>query len=356
MGQTASPEHLESAKAAGLRYVSDAMPGIRRKRRGTGFSYVDPDGRTVREREDIRRFRALVIPPAWTEVWICPIEDGHLQVTARDARGRKQYRYHPEFRAQRDSTKFERLFDFGEVIWKIRDRVERDVQLDGHPRNKVLATVVWLLEKTLIRVGTEELSRENKSYGLTTLRKRHVEIDGAKLRFEFRGKSGVEHAVSVTDLRIARIVQRCHELRGEVLFQYLDDDGRRQEIEAEHVNEYLREITGAEITAKDFRTWAGTMDAAEYLREVGPAPTKKEAERNIVRSIDLTAKRLGNTRTVCRKYYIHPEIITSYLRGETLPPSPPRDRKQPRRPGGKLRQHEAEVLAFLRSQLGRPRD
>ena len=353
MGQSTSSEHVHSARAAGLRYVNDAMPGIRRKRSGTGFSYVDADGRTIRERDDIRRFRSLVIPPAWTEVWICPLQDGHLQVTARDARGRKQYRYHPEFRAQRDSTKFERLFDFGDVIWKIRQKVEQDVALDGLPRDKVLATVVWLLERTLIRVGTEELSRENKSYGLTTLRKRHVEIEGARLRFEFRGKSGVEHAVYVTDLRIARIVQRCQDLRGQVLFQYLDDDGARQEIEADHVNDYLQEITGADVTAKDFRTWAGTMDAAEFLRETGPAATKKEAERNIVRAIDVTAKRLGNTRTVCRKYYIHPTLVAAYLEGRVLPPVPPRDRKAPRRPGGRLRRHEAEVLAFLRRELER---
>ena len=353
MGQTASPEYVQSAKAAGLRYVTDAMPGIRRQRRGRGFTYVDAAGRVIRARDSIARFRSLVIPPAWTQVWICPVEDGHLQVTARDARGRKQYRYHPGFRAQRDATKFDRLFDFGEVIWRIRERVERDVRRDGLPREKVLATVVWLLEKTLIRVGTEELTRMNNSYGLTTLRKRHVEIDGAELRFEFRGKSRVEHAVSVADLRIARIVQRCHELRGEVLFQYLDDDGRRQEVEADHVNDYLQQATGADITAKDFRTWAGTMDAAEYLRAIGPAATKKEAERNVVAAIDATAKRLGNTRTVCRKYYIHPAIINGYLAGEILPPMQRRSRKRPRKPGGKLRRHEAEVLAFLRARLGR---
>ncbi|MEX2177511.1 MAG: hypothetical protein WD801_02295 [Gemmatimonadaceae bacterium] len=328
------------------------MPGIRRKRNGTGFSYVDADGKPIRSRDEIRRFRSLVIPPAWTEVWICPHEDGHLQVTARDARGRKQYRYHPQFRAQRDSTKFERLFDFGKVIWRIRDEVEKDVKRDGLPVKKVLATVVWLLERTLIRVGTEELSRENKSYGLTTLRKRHVEVDGAKLRFEFRGKSGVEHAVDVTDLRIARIVQRCQELRGEVLFKYLDDHGARREVEAEHVNEYLYAVTGADVTAKDFRTWAGTMDAAEFLRNIGPAPTRKEAERNIVRAVDATAARLGNTRTVCRKYYIHPALIAGYLEGDVLPPMPPRDKTAPRKPGGVLRQHESDVLEFLRKRLG----
>lgn len=329
------------------------MPGILRKRSGSGFSYYDPDGQLIRSREAIKRFRALVIPPAWTQVWICPMEDGHLQVTARDARGRKQYRYHPGFRAVRDETKFDRLFEFGEVIWKIRQRVEDDVLLEGLPREKVLATVVWLLEKTLIRVGTQELARENKSYGLTTLRRRHVAIDGAEMRFEFRGKSGVAHAMSVTDTQIARIVQRCHELPGEILFKYFDDDGHRQEVEAEQINEYLREVTGADITAKDFRTWAGTMDAAAFLRESGPARTKKEAERNVVAAVDHTAKRLGNTRSVCRKYYIHPALLASYIDGKVLPPMPPRGRKQPRKPGGKLRKHEEQVLEFLRAQLKR---
>ena len=353
VGQTASPEHVDSANAAGLRYVSDSMPGIRRKRNGRGFSYFDLDGQVIRAKDALKRFHALVIPPAWTEVWICPLEDGHLQVTARDKRGRKQYRYHPAFRAIRDSTKFERLFEFGEVIWKIRQRVEDDVLLEGLPRDKVLATVVWLLERTLIRVGTQELAHENKSYGLTTLRRRHVEIDGADLRFEFRGKSGIEHAVSITDTQIARIVQRCHELPGELLFKYIDDEGQRQEVEAEHVNDYLREATGTDVTAKDFRTWAGTMDAAGYLRELGPAKNKKDAERNVVRAIDHTAKRLGNTRAVCRKYYIHPTLIDSYLKGDCLPPMPPRRRKMPRKPGGKLRRHEEQVLDFLRARSRR---
>lgn len=351
MGQTAAPDHVDSAKAAGLRYVSDEMPGIRRRRNGRGFSYVSTDGQVIRSAETIERFRLLVIPPAWTEVWICPFEDGHLQVTARDARGRKQYRYHPGFRAHRDETKFERLFEFGEVIWKIRERVEHDVALPGLPREKVLATLVWLLERTLIRVGTQELARTNRSYGLTTMKRRHVEIDGSALRFEFRGKSGVEHAVSVDDLRIARIVQRCHDLRGEELFQYLDDDGKRQKVEAEDVNDHIREIAEADVTAKDFRTWAGTMIGAQILRDIGPASTKREAERNVVQAIDHAAARLGNTRTVCRKYYIHPTLIAAYLEGDILPPSPKQHKRLPRKPGGRLRKHEAEVLAFLESRL-----
>src|SRR5258705_4644454 len=252
MGLTASPEHVDAAKAAGLRYVSDSMPGIKRLRKGRGFSYIGPDGAMILEKESIQRFRKLVIPPAWKDVWICPVPDGHIQVTARDARGRKQYRYHPDFRSQRDSTKFERLFEFGEVLWKIRERVEHDVALPGLPLEKVLGTLVWLLERTLIRVGTEELARENKAYGLTTLKRKHVAVSGAEVRFSFRGKSGIEHAVSVTDERIAKIVQRCHDLRGEDLFNYLDDDGKRQDVEAEHVNEYLKSAARIDVTAKDF--------------------------------------------------------------------------------------------------------
>jgi len=354
MGQTVapSPEHVDSAKAAGLRYVSDSMPGIKRFRKGRGFVYIGVDAQVVLDKAAIKRFKSLVIPPAWKDVWICPFEDGHIQVTARDARGRKQYRYHPDFRKQRDNTKFERLFEFGEVIWKIRERVENDIQLQGLPREKVLATVVWLLERTLIRVGTEELSRENKAYGLTTLKRKHVAVIGDDVRFEFRGKSGIEHAISVTDERIAKIVQRCHDLRGEDLFQFLDDDGKRQGVEAEHVNEYLKEAAGIDVTAKDFRTWAGTMIAAQILRDVGAASSRKDAERNIVEAVDHTASRLGNTRTVCRKYYIHPKLLEAYLAGEILPPTPKRARKiQARKPGGKLRKHEEEVLEFLREHM-----
>lgn len=349
-------EYVGSAHAAGLRYVTDAMPGIRRHRHGRGFKYVDPDGHVIRERAVINRFRSLVIPPAWTDVWICPYEDGHLQVTARDGRGRKQYRYHPGFRQHRDGTKFERMFALSEVIQKIRERVEHDVTLSGHPRNKVMATVVWLLERTLIRIGSDEYAKANKSFGLTTLRRRHVAIDGSKLRFEFRGKSGIAHAVDVTDRRIARIVQRCQELRGEVLFKYLDDAGDRQQVEAEDVNAYLQEITGADITAKDFRTWAGTMLVAEALRSMGAAETKREAEKNIVAAVDKTAKALGNTRSVCRKYYIHPVLIQAYLEGAVLPALPERTwspRTTPPGPsdGPMLRRHEADVLAFIRARL-----
>ncbi|HEY6090174.1 MAG TPA: hypothetical protein VD771_10350 [Gemmatimonadaceae bacterium] len=341
---------MGSAAAAGLRYVTDAMPGIRRQRHGRGFTYTDPGGQVIRSREMIDRFRKLVIPPAWTDVWICPHEDGHLQVTARDARGRKQYRYHPGFRQHRDGTKFERLFELSDVLWKIRERVESDIELPGLARDKIMATVVWLLETTLIRIGSDEYAKANKSFGLTTMRRRHATVVGSELRFEFRGKSRIQHAVSVTDKRIARIVQRCQELRGEELFKYLDDDGKRQSVQAEDVNEYLQNVTGRDITAKDFRTWAGTMLVAEALRKAGPAASKREAERNIVAAVDLTAKRLGNTRSVCRKYYIHPTLIEAYLEGQVLPPLPERKWSARKSQGPALRQHEKDVLAFIKAK------
>ena len=347
-----SREFKVSAKAAGLLYVTDSLPGISRRRVGRGFSYVDPEGRIIREREHIRRFRSLVIPPAWNDVWICPDPDGHLQVTARDARGRKQYRYHPSFRAHRDHAKFDKMVELSDVLWQVRERVERDIARPGLERDKVMATLVWLLERTLIRVGSHELAKENNSFGLTTLRRRHVSIEGSTLRFEFRGKSGVAHAVAVSDRRIARIVQRCRELPGRELFQYVDARGRRQIVYADDVNTYLREITGRDVTAKDFRTWMGTMLAAAALRDMGPAPTKRAAERNILAAIDRTAERLGNTRAVCRKYYIHPALIEAYLEGAVLPPLPEKVWQERRTHGPALRRHEAEVLAFLKERVG----
>jgi DNA topoisomerase-1 len=343
---------MGSAKAAGLRYVSDAMPGIRRHRHGRGFTYIGPDGEIIKSKEALQRFRSLVIPPAWTDVWICAHDDGHLQVTARDGRGRKQYRYHPQFRQHRDGTKFERMFELSDVLWKIRERVESDIAKEGLDRDKIMATVVWLLETTLIRIGSDEYRKSNKSFGLTTLRRRHVAVVGNEMRFEFRGKSGIQHAVSVTDKRIARIIQRCQALRGEELFKYLDDDGKRQEVDAEDVNKYMQEITGREVTAKDFRTWAGTMLVAEALRRMGPAKTKREAEKNIVAAVDTTAKRLGNTRSVCRKYYIHPVLIEAYLEGDVLPPLPERQQWSKRNSKGPaLRQHEKDVLGFIKARL-----
>jgi DNA topoisomerase-1 len=340
-------EHVEAAEAAGLRYVTDALPGIRRRRAGRGFVYLDPAGGVIRDPELLRRIRGLVIPPAWREVWICPSPVGHIQVTARDDRGRKQYRYHPRYRAIRDETKFGRMLEFSDLLPSLRQRVERDLARTELSREKVLATVVRLLEKTHIRVGNDEYARENRSYGLTTLRRRHVAVSGDKVRFEFRGKSGVLHSISITDRRLARIVQHCQTLPGQELFQYLDSDGRRQSVDAGDINGYLREITGKEITAKDFRTWAGTMLAAAALRELGPAKSVKEAKANIIRAVDQVAARLGNTRAVCRKYYVHPALLAAYMDGIVLAPTPPVEAERRERPSAAIRRDEAGVLALI---------
>jgi len=344
-------EHVESAEAAGLRYVGDDMLGIRRRRAGRGFVYIDQHGKTVTDPTELARIKGLVIPPGWNDVWICPVASGHIQATARDAKGRKQYRYHPRYREVRDETKFGRMLQFSELLPILRDRVEQDLLRPGLPRDKVLATVVRLLEKTLIRVGNDEYARDNKSYGLTTMRRRHVEVSGHTLQFDFRGKSGMMHSVAITDRRIARIVQHMQELPGQELFQYLDDEGKRQTVDAGDINDYLQRVSGRDITAKDFRTWAGTMFAAAELRTLGPAASEKEAKANIVRAIDLVAKRLGNTRAVCRKYYIHPVVMNSYLRG-SIPPLPdPPTSQQRERPSGALRREELTVLEFIQKEI-----
>jgi DNA topoisomerase I len=309
---------VESAQAAGLRYVSDTQPGIRRKRAGKGFAYVGPDGKTIRDAKELARIRSLAIPPAYTDVWICPSPNGHIQATGRDARGRKQYRYHPKWREVRDETKFGRMLAFSEALPKIRARVERDLGLPGLPREKVLATVVRLLECTCIRVGNDEYAKSNRSFGLTTLQDRHVEISGSNLSFEFRGKSGKIHKVDLNDRRLARIVERCQDLPGEDLFQYIDDDGVRQTVGSGDVNDYIREISGQEFTAKDFRTWAGTLLAVAALTEIGAFSSQRHAKSNVLRAIDRVAEQLNNTRAVCRKYYVHPAILESYLAGNML--------------------------------------
>jgi DNA topoisomerase I len=306
---------VESAQSAGLRYVSDTMPGIRRKKAGKGFAYVDRDGKAIKDPKEIARIRALAIPPAYTEVWICPSPNGHIQATGRDARGRKQYRYHPKWREVRDETKFGRMLAFSEVLPQVRARVERDLGRQGLPREKVLATVVRLLESTCIRVGNDEYAKANRSFGLTTLQDRHVEVSGPNLRFEFRGKSGKVHQVSLNDRRLARIVQRCQALPGEDLFQYVDDEGVRQTIGSGDVNDYIREISAEEFTAKDFRTWAGTILAVEALTQLGGWTSQRQAKSNVLRAIDRVAEQLNNTRAVCRKYYVHPAVFESYLAG-----------------------------------------
>ena len=342
---------IQSARAIGLRYVSDSEPGIRRERNGTGVDYVDPEGQPVQGAAELERVRSLALPPAWTDVWICATSDGHIQATARDAKGRKQYRYHPRYRAFRDETKFNRMLEFSRHLPRIRRLVERDIRREGLPREKVLGTVVWLLERTLFRVGNDQYARENKSFGLTTLRRRHVDVAGSEVRFEFRGKSGVKHAAAITDKRIARIVQRCQTLPGEELFQYLDEDGKRQTVDSGDINQYLQRASkGEEVTAKDFRTWAGTILAAKALRDAGPAATLREAKTNIVTVIDQVAARLGNTRAVCRKYYVHPAILEQYLAGQVIPPSPPST--TPRKPhrNMELRADEEAILRLIKDE------
>jgi len=313
-----SSDPIESAQSAGLRYVSDTAPGIARKRAGKGFSYVGPDGERISDKKEIARIRSLAIPPAYTDVWICPHPSGHIQATGRDARGRKQYRYHPRWREVRDETKFGRMLEFSQVLPAIRARVERDLSGPGLSREKVLATVVRLLQCTGIRVGNDEYVRANRSFGLTTLRSRHVEISGSKLRFQFRGKGGKIHDVALTDRRLARIVTHCQAIPGETLFLYVGADDVRQTVDSDDVNQYLREITSQEFTAKDFRTWAGTIQAVAALQELGPAGTEREAKSAILRAIDQVAERLNNTRAVCRKYYVHPAVFETYLAGTML--------------------------------------
>jgi DNA topoisomerase-1 len=310
------PQH--AAQSAGLRYVSDASPGISRRRAGKGFSYAGPDGRPVRDPATVARIRALAIPPAYTDVWICPDPNGHIQATGRDARGRKQYRYHPRWRAVRDETKFGRMLAFSEVLPEIRRRADQDLRRAGLPREKVLAAVVRLLECTGIRVGNDEYARTNESFGLTTLRDEHVEVDGSTMSFAFRGKSGKDHTVELSDRRLARIVSRCQALPGEELFQYVDGAGEQQTLGSGDVNEYLKSITGQEFTAKDFRTWNGTILAVAALRELGPSATEREARAAIIKAIDRVAQQLNNTRAVCRKYYVHPAVFETYAAGTML--------------------------------------
>lgn len=306
---------VESAKEAGLRYVTDAKPGIARKRAGKGFRYVGPDGKTVRDAETLRRIRSLVIPPAWKDVWITTDPRGHLQATGRDARGRKQSRYHPRWRAVRDETKYERMLLFGTALRRIRERVEEHLRLPGLPREKVLATVVRLMDSTLIRVGNDEYAKENHSYGLTTMRRKHVTVNGSTLIFRFRGKSGVLHEVGVQDRRLARIVRQCQELPGHELFEYLDAEGQRHTIDSTDVNEYLREVSGGDFTAKDFRTWAGTVLASMALRRFEEFESERQAKKNVVAAIKDVARRLGNTPAVCRKCYVHPGVLECYMAG-----------------------------------------
>jgi DNA topoisomerase-1 len=312
---------------------------------------VDADGTRVRHAATLARIRALAIPPAWTEVWICRSPHGHVQAVGRDARGRKQYRYHPRWRAVRDETKYARMLAFARALPAIRAAVARDLERPGLPRRKVLAAVVRLLETTLIRVGNEEYARQNGSFGLTTMRDGHVAVSGAALRFHFNGKSGRAHVVDVRDPRLARIVRRCQDLPGQTLFQYVDDDGARQTIDSADVNAYLREIAGEEFTAKDFRTWAGTVLAALALAEVQAFTSQRQARRNIVRAVESVARRLGNTAAICRKGYVHPAVIEAYLDGVTLDAFRRRTERAITEDVGGLTRDEAVVLGMLQQRL-----
>jgi DNA topoisomerase I len=343
---------VESARAAGLRYTTDTKPGIRRRKHGSTFEYVGPDGRVIRNRVELERIRALVIPPAWRDVWISPDPRGHLQATGRDARGRKQYRYHALWREVRDETKYERMIAFAEALPGIRRRTAEDLRKSGLPREKVLATVVQLLEKTLIRVGNDEYARQNQSFGLTTLRDGHVEVSGARVRFTFRGKSGIEHEVDLNDRRLAHIVKQCRDLPGYDLFQYVADGGERQAVESGEVNAYLKEISGEDFTSKDFRTWAGTVLAAQTLRDFEAFDSDAQARKNIVRAVESVAKRLGNTKAVCRKCYIHPAVLEAYMDRSMLKTVAQRARRAAQTIET-LSEAEAAVLGLLQRRVAK---
>jgi DNA topoisomerase-1 len=347
---------VQIAKTAGLRYVSDTMPGIRRKRAGKHFSYIGLDGKPIHDKDELQHIRSLGIPPAWTNVWICPKPNGHIQATGRDARGRKQYRYHPRWREVRDETKYTRMIAFGEALPALRERVMHDLALPGLPHEKVLAAVVWLLDMTAIRVGNEEYARENGSYGLTTMRNRHVNIAGSNIRFHFRGKSGKDHTVTVRNRRLANIIRRCQDLPGHELFQYIDDDGERRTIESSDVNDYLQEVTGQNFTAKDFRTWSGTVMATDTLQELGEFETQTEAKKNVTQAIKVAAEHLGNTPTICRKCYVHPEIINAYMDDALLISLRQEHEKVADTVLHGLHPDEMAVLTFLKDRLVQEED
>jgi DNA topoisomerase I len=351
-GRGAQAAPVDSAQEAGLRYTNDRSPGIRRERRGSSVRYLTPQGRILRDRAQLQRIASLVIPPAWTDVWICCDPHGHLQATGRDARGRKQYRYHPRWRAVRDETKYERLIGFATALPLIRRRTSAHLRSAKLTREKVLAAVVQLLEKTLIRVGNDEYAKENQSFGLTTMRDGHVNVNGGQVRFSFRGKSGVEHDIRLEDRRLARIVKACRDIPGYDLFQYYDEDGERHALGSADVNAYLKELSGEDYTSKDFRTWAGTVLAAETLRTFDAFGSDTEAKRNIVRAVETVAKRLGNTKAVCRKCYIHPAILDAYMDRSMLRAAADRARRSVRK-SGELTGAEAAVLAVLQQRLAK---
>ncbi len=349
--EPADSEGRASAQAAGLRYSSDARPGLPRRRAGRGFSYLRPNGERVTDPATLTRIRALAIPPAWTDVWICLDPAGHLQATGHDARGRKQYRYHERWRTGRDDAKFERLIDFARVLPRIRRRCDRDLSRPGLSREKVLAAVVRLLETTLIRVGNDEYARLNRSFGLTTLKTRHAKVSGTRVRFRFRGKSGRQHEVGIRDRRLAMVVRRCQDLPGQELFQWVGDDGEARDVASDDVNAYLREISRADVTAKDFRTWAGTVLAYRALRALAPGTDERSARKNVVEAVRFTSDRLGNTPAVARRSYVHPAILEAYLEGSIGGALLEAAEEQEEPPSAPDRREEAEVVALLRKRL-----
>ena len=350
---TSNADAIAAARSAGLRYVNDDDPGIRRFGSGRNVRYEDPAGRRVTDPATFGRIKRLAIPPAWREVWICPREDGHIQATGRDDRGRKQYRYHPDWRVVRDDSKYERMIAFGKALPRIRRRVARDLRRRGLGREKVLATMVRLLETTLVRVGNEEYARTNGSIGLSTMRDHHVAVQRGTLRFQFKGKSGKKHDIELQDPHLADVVRRIQDLPGQELFQFVDDEGRRQDVKSEDVNNYLRDIAGAEFSAKDFRTWAGTVLAAIALRQFERFDTRIQAKKNLVAAIERVAERLGNTPAVCRKCYIHPVILESYLDGATVDFILKKTERALSQDLTSLSGAEGAVLAFLQERLRR---
>ena len=340
-----------TARAAGLRHTGDHQDGIRRLGTPGKFRYADADGQPVRDDEVLRRIKTLAIPPAWTNVWICARANGHLQATGRDARGRKQYRYHARWRQVRDEVKYERMLSFGNALPAIRAAVARDMRLPGLPRDKVLATIVHLLELTMMRIGNEEYARANHSFGLSTLRTRHVQVDGSAVQFHFKGKSGVRHDIRLSDRKLATVLQRMRELPGQELFQYIDDDGARHGVDSGDVNDYLRAATGEDYTAKDFRTWSGTLLAALALQAFEQVDSQAQAKKNIVQAIESVARKLGNTPTICRKCYVHPAVLESYLDGSLLEAMRARARQQWQEDLPALAPEEAAVLALLQQRL-----
>ncbi|EJZ58563.1 Topoisomerase IB [Pseudomonas fluorescens R124] len=329
-----------------LHYVDDTQPGLTRKKLRGKFVYFDPAGQRISNPDEIKRINSLAVPPAYTDVWICADPRGHLQATGRDARGRKQYRYHPRWREVRDADKYSRLREFGLALPKLRKQLETLLDAPGFSRDKVMATVITLLDATLIRVGNTQYARDNRSYGLTTLRSRHVEVNGSAILFQFRGKSGIDHQITVKDRRLARIIKRCLEIPGQNLFQYLDENGERHTVSSHDVNTYLKTLTGADFTAKDYRTWAGSALALAVLREL-QWESETEAKRHVVEMVKSVSKQLGNTPAVCRKCYIHPAVVERFLLGALAELPRPRVRKG-------LRSEEVALAMFLEQMMDAP--